>query len=199
MFARKISVFSIVLFLALLSGAQAVSAQDEPPPTGAEKPKPAGSSYPIPIVNGGDQQDQDNGGLIPDTTPLTGLLSPTLGSPGLQHSYWIPGFEWSGAIQSKPYGQTQSSNWLMNNYLVGSMSLVKAWGHNQLAVNYSGRGFISTDSTQGNGQNHQLSLSQTFVWRRWALQLVDQFSYLPQSSFGFGGSTGLGPPGTGGS
>jgi len=149
-------------------------------------------------VNGGDQQDQDNGGLLPDLTPLTGLLSPTLGSPGLQHSYWVPGLEWSGAIQSQSYNQTPNSGWLMNNYFVGNLSLIKAWGRNQLAVNYSGGGYVSTDSTQGNGYYQQLALAQTFTWNRWQLQLIDQFSYLPESSFGFGGSTGLGAPGTGG-
>ncbi len=199
MFARKSKWTCVVLILALFAGAQLASAQEEQQPPAGNKPKAAGATYPIPIVNGGDQQDQDTGGLIADTTPLTGLLSPTLGSPGLQHSYWVPGFQWSGAIQSRSYNQTQNSDWLMNNYLVGNLSLIKAWGHNQLAINYSGGGFLSTDSAQGNGYNHQLALSQTFSWNRWQLQLTDQFSYLPESSFGFGGSTGLGAPGAGGS
>ena len=41
--------------------------------------------------------------------------------------------------------------------------------------------------------------SQTFQWNRWAVQILDQFSYLPQSDFGFGGGTNLGFPGVGGS
>jgi hypothetical protein len=66
-------------------------------------------------------------------------------------------------------------------------------------VNYSVGGFFSTDSTQGNGSFHQLALSQNFQWNRWQLQLLDQFSYLPESSFGFSGASGLGSPGSGGS
>ena len=198
MFVRKFRWACIVLTLTLLTGAPLSYAQDDQQPSGGNKPKPAGSA-PIPGVNTGEQQDQDNGGLNPDTTPLTGLLSPTLGSPGLQHSYWIPGFQWSGAFQSRSYNQTQNSDWLMNNYFVGNLSLIKAWGHNQLAMNYSGGGYVSTNSAQGNGDYQQLALSQTFNWNRWQLQLSDQFSYLPESSFGFGGSTGLGSPGTGGS
>ena len=31
------------------------------------------------------------------------------------------------------------------------------------------------------------------------MQILDQFSYLPQSAFGFGGGTNLGIPGVGGS
>lgn len=196
MLARKFTWACILAVLALCAGPMPIYAQDEQPPSG--KPKAAGSTYPIPIVNGGDQQDQDNSALAADSTPLTGLLTPTLGSPEMQHSYWVPGFQWSGAIQSTSYNQTQNSNWLMNNYFVGNLSLLKAWGHNQFAINYSGGGYVSTDSVQGNGYYHQLALSQTFSWRRWQLQLQDQFSYLPESSFGFGGSTGLGAPGTGG-
>jgi len=198
MLARKFTGICILVVLTLFVGPRPLCAQDEQQPPGGNKPKAAGSTYPIPIVNGSDQQDQDNNPLTPDTTPLTGIFTPTLGAPGLQHSYWVPGFEWSGAIQSRPYNQTQNSGWLMNNYLVGNLSLIKAWGHNQLAVNYSGGGYVSTDSVQGNGYYQQLALSQTFIWNRWQLQLQDQFSYLPESSFGFGGSTGLGAPGTGG-
>lgn len=199
MLAPKFRWTCIVLTVALLVGARLSCAQDEQQPSGGNKPKPAGSTYPIPGVNTGEEQDQDNRGLNPDTTPLTGLLSPTLGSQGLQHSYWIPGLQWSGAIQSTSYNQTQNTDWLMNNYFVGNLSMIKAWGHNQLTMNYSAGGYVSTNSAQENGYYQQLALSQTLSWNRWQLQLSDQFSYLPESSFAFGGSTGLGTPGTGGS
>jgi hypothetical protein len=64
-------------------------------------------------------------------------------------------------------------------------------------VNYSGGGDFSTDSTIGNGFFQQLGASQSFQWARWQLQFYDQFSYLPESDFGFGGGTGLGLPGGG--
>jgi len=87
----------------------------------------------------------------------------------------------------------------MNNYLVGNFSLLQAWSHAELDVNYSAGGFFSSDtSQQGNGYYQQLALSQTFRQNRWTLQLLDQFSYLPQSSIGFGGGTGLGTPTGGG-
>ena len=86
----------------------------------------------------------------------------------------------------------------MNNFIVGNLSLLKVWGGSQLSLNYSGGGFFSTDSTQGNGSYQQLAVSQSFQWRRLQLQLIDQFSYLPQTSLGFGGGTSLGIPGTGG-
>ncbi|MGA2813412.1 MAG: hypothetical protein ABSG16_18580, partial [Candidatus Acidiferrum sp.] len=64
-------------------------------------------------------------------------------------------------------------------------------------MNYSGGGDFSTDKTIGNGFFQQVGASQSFQWERWQLQFFDQFSYLPESDFGFGGGTGLGLPGGG--
>ena len=111
----------------------------------------------------------------------------------------MPGIQWSGTIQSNSYNQTQNSSWLMNNYLIGNVSLLKAWSRSELAINYSGGGFFSTDNAQGNGVYQSLTLSQVFQWNRWSVQILDQFSYSPLSSFGFGGGTNLGVPGVGGS
>ncbi len=196
---RKLLVAIVTLSLLLLAGALSIRAQDEPQPPSEDKPKPAGSALPIPVIDNGNQQGQnDQTNLSPDTTPLTGVLNPTLGSPEIRHSYWVPGAQWSGSIQSSSYDQTAGSGWLMNNYIVGNLSLLKVWNRSQLAINYSGGGFFSTDSTQGNGSYQQLAISQTFQWSRLQLQLIDQFSYLPQTSLGFGGGTSLGLPGAGG-
>jgi hypothetical protein len=166
-------------------------------------PKPAARSTPIPIIDTGNPQD-DNGlqdvanRLRPDVTPLTGLQNATLGSPDLRHSYWVPGFQYANTIQSSGYSQPSSSGWFATNYLIANVSVLQAWSRSQLAVNYSGGGYFSTDSTQGNGNYQQLGLSQTFQWNRWLLQVLDQFSYLPQAQFGFGGGTNLGVPGIAG-
>jgi hypothetical protein len=199
MATRKLTLAYIVFSSLVLAGARPLFAQDEQQPPTENKPKPAGSTYPVPIA-GPTDQDQDNNKLVPDTTPLTGIQSPTLGTLGLQHSYWVPGIQWTGSIQSNPYNQTQSSGWLMNNYFVGNVSLLKVWRRSQLGINYSVGGFVSSDtSQQDNGYYQQLALAQTFQWNRLQLQFLDQFSYLPESSFGFGGGTGLGIPGIGGS
>jgi hypothetical protein len=202
MIGSKLIFACVLLPLVLLSGARPLRAQDEPQPPIEDKPKPAGQAFPVPLTNSGDQQDQNgesNNNLQPDVTPLTGVQDATLGSPEVRHSYWVPGIQWSGTIQSNSYNQMQNSGWLMNNYFIGNVSLLKAWSRSQLAVNYSGGGFFSTDSAQGNGNYQQLALSQSFQWNRWSVQILDQFSYLPETSFGFGGGTGLGIAGVGGS
>ena len=156
------------LSLALSVGALGLHAQDEPqnPDDDKTKPKPAGTTYPIPTVDAA-SQDQNNtpdttNGLQPDTTPLTGIQDATLGSPETRHSYWVPGVQYAGTIQSNGFGQANNSGWLMNNYLIGNISLLKAWSRSELAVNYSGGGFFSTDSALGNGTYQRLALAQNF-------------------------------------
>jgi hypothetical protein len=154
-------------------------------------PKPAGYAFPGLI-------GPAEGELQPDFSPLTGMQNTTLGFPEMRHSYWVPGLQFSSTVQSSPYGQTGSGVYA-NNYFIGNLSLLEAWSRSTLAINYSGGGFVSTDSAQGSGMYQQLAISQNFRTERWLLQILDQFAYIPQSSFGFGGGTGLGIPGVGGS
>ena len=122
-----------------------------------------------------------------------------MGSPEFLHSYWVPGFEYSNSVSSTALNQTTASGWNSTSFLAGNVSLVQAWRHSQLLVNYTGGGFFSTDSSEGSGYFHEFALTQAFKWRRWQLALIDQFSYLPEAAFGFGGATGIDAPGVGGS
>jgi hypothetical protein len=188
-----------LLSLTLSLGVPGVRGQDTSQNPGDQPPKPAGTAPPIPVIDPNSQQEGNpNDQLLPDNTPLTGVQTPTLGTPEIRHSYWVPGAQYGGIIQSNASGPG-GSNWSLNNFVIGNVSLLKAWSRSQLAFNYSGGGSFSTDSAQGNGVYQQLAVAQTFQWDRWALQILDQFSYLPQSSFGFGGGTNLGLPGVGGS
>jgi hypothetical protein len=200
-FLRSIFVTTL-LFVVLSFGADAIRAQDEPqqePPSTDTKPKPAARSNPVPLTDSGTQNDENNpqdpNQLQPDTTPLTGIQNPTLGSRELRHSFWVPGFLYASQIQSR--GLNGSSGWVVNNYLVGNLSLLKSWRRSQLIVNYSGGGFLTTDSSQGNGYYQTFAVSQSFEWDRWIVQILDDYSYLPQSSFGFGSGTDLGDAGVG--
>lgn len=181
-----------VLAFTLSVGALVSSAQDEPQPAPNAPPKPAG--YSIPGIGIG----QPEGELQPDFSPLTGMQNATLGLPEIRHSYWVPGLQFSSNLFSNSYGQSGGPNWTADNYFIGNLSLLEAWNRATLAVNYSGGGFLSTDSRQGNGFYQQLALAQNFQTERWLLQVVDQFSYTPQSAFGYGGGTNLGVPGVGG-
>jgi len=198
MVANK-SISAVLIFSCTILAGWPLHAQEQPQAPLEDTPKPAGAlANPIPLMNAGNQPDQENepnNGMTPDLTPLTGVQAPTLGTPPVLHSYWVPGIQWSGAIQSN---QTPNSGWLMNNYIIGNFSMLKDWSRSQLAINYSGGSFFSPSSAQGNGSYHQLAFLQAFQWSHWSIELLDQFSYLPQTPIGFGGGTDLGVPGAGG-
>jgi hypothetical protein len=163
------------------------------------QPKPAARTSLPPLdmtVDDTNLQPSDN--LQPDMRPLTGVQNPTLGTAESRHSYWVPGLQYGNLIQSQPFSQGQPSGWNSNNYLTGNVSLLNSWSHSQLSLNFSGGGNYSTNSAQGGGFFSQLGLIQAFAWKRWQLQFIDQFGYLPESQFGFGGATSLGVPGVGG-
>lgn len=192
--------------------AHTIRAQDEPqqqPPQQPQEPAPD-ESAPKPAarsIPGSDQdQDQaqnpnvDTNAIQPDETPLTGLQNATVGLPEIRHSYWVPGVQYGAFLQSNAYGSS-SSSWYAQNYVAGNLSLLEAWPRSTLTVNYSGGAFFSSNSAATGGSNGSyqvLSASQRIQFGRWLIQLADSFSYLPQTSFGFGGGTNLGLPGVGG-
>jgi len=165
-------------------------------------PKPAARVY-LPLIDTNQQDDngnQDPNALQPDNRPLTGIQTPTLGSQQLRHSYWVPGFQYGNLIQSRTLAVANSSpGWSSDNYLAGNLSVLSTWSRSQLALNYSGGGFLSTDKALGNGYYHALGIIQSFTWGRWQVQFLDQFSYIPEALFGFGGAIRLGVPGISGS
>ena len=165
-------------------------AQDQQEENG--KPKPAAHA---PLIDPNEPDaTQDPNALMPDTAPLTGVQSPGLGSVEFRHSYWVPGIQVATTVQNGGNG----GNWFDTTYLAGNLSLSEAWAHSHLALNYSGGGYFSTNN-QGDGSYQQLGFMQSFDWRRWQLQFLDEFAYLPTSQFGFGGLSGIGTPGIGGS
>ncbi len=196
---RKTSLVAISCAILFSLGATIARAQDPSQEPADAKPKPAARSNPV-NVDTSDQPDQPANSLQPDNTPLTGITNPTLGNPEMRHSYWVPGFTYGNNIQSSSVNQSSSnSGWLDDNYFVANVSLIAAWNRSELAVNYSGGGYVSTDNSRGNGLYQNMSLAESITLNRWSLQVLDQFSYLPQTQFGFGGTTNLGVPGVGGS
>jgi hypothetical protein len=205
----KLKLMRMMVFLALGAAAFSTGAwaqdpqqpQDQAPP---ERPKPAARG--IPPLNDPnatvENTDDQNTKWKPDDSPVTGLQTPTLGSPELAHSYWVPGLEFGSTIQSSPFGQSAntSSGWFADNYVGADLSISKIWNRSQLGLNYSGGGYFPTDSSvESNGSYQQLSFVQNIILNRWQIQFFDNFSYLPQSQFGFAGGTGLALPGIGGS
>ncbi|SRR6266571_947830 len=197
----------LILWAALITaGAGAQEPQQPQEPESGGKPKPAARGIPSISEPGGTVENTQEPTVSwqPDTSPATGLQVPTLGSPELAHSYWIPGLEFGSTIQSRPLGQQATGGWYATQYVGGDLSLLEVWSRSQLAVNYSGGGHFTTGVQQNNGLQdngwfQNFSLGQTIVLNRWQIQVFDYFSYIPDSLFGFAGGTNLASPGVGGS
>lgn len=194
--AVKIFVGMIVL-AAIGLNAATLRAQE-----GEDKPKPAARVLmPLPDLSGNQQDSsQDSQTLEPDPHPVGGVQEGTLGTSQLRHSYWAPGIQYGNTSQSNNYSNTgtQNAGWTTTNFATGNLSLLEAWSHVQFGANYTGGGFFSTDKNQGTGQFHQLASAFEIDEKRWQLLFMEQYYYLPQSSFGFGGNTGLAVPGISG-
>jgi hypothetical protein len=161
-------------------------------------PKPPARTYP-PVVSGGDQTPESQlPALEPDQSSLTGAQEFTLGSPEMRHTYWVPGFQFENLFQSNAQGNGGSGSWISNSYILGTLSLFTQSRHSETDLNYSGGGSVTNSSTIPNTYYHQLEFGQKFSWNRWRFLVLDNFSYLPASSFGFGGAGTLATPGVGG-
>jgi hypothetical protein len=109
-----------IIAVVLLGGSIQTVAQED-----TSKPKPAARVYP-PLVGGSGDQDTDEDtqsttSLTPDTRPLTGVQTPTLGSPEMRHSYWIPGFQYSNFARSTSLYQPTTTNWNTTSYVVDKL------------------------------------------------------------------------------
>jgi len=176
--------------LVILFCSVGVYAQDQPEDN--SKPKPAGHAI-IFDTNQNPDTNVDPDAIKADTSPLTGVQNAGVGTPELRHSYWVPGVQIADTLQES------GGNWSDTVFLAGNVSLLEAWSHSHMVLNYSGGGYFAPTNIGNNGTYHELGFSQSFDWQRWQLQFFDQFSYLPTSSFGFGGLSNIGLPGIGGS
>lgn len=201
----KVIQLLLLLLLSTATGAAALWAQETQEPQDQQqeapgKPKPAARGIPAMSDPNAtiDNENEPASHWQPDTGPATGLQAPTLGSPELAHSYWIPGLIYGSTIESRPPGELPNNGWYANNYVGGEVSLLAAGTRSQFGLNYSGGGYFTTDSLQKNGWFSQLAVGDTITLNHWQIQLFDFFSYIPESQFGFATGTGLALPGVGG-
>jgi len=179
-------VLSGLVFWVPLAGAQNPNAEAQQPlPANtasgriASGPKEAVSGFPLMV-------EQDS---TADTTPLTGAMNLTLGSPPSGHSFLLPSFGIASQVQINPYnsGQFNRPGAIGTTYVTGRVAVSRSSGRSDLALDYATGGSFSTDSNQGNSGIQNLHFSDAIHWGRWSTMIGDQFGYTPQSPFGFGG------------
>src|SRR6266404_2843806 len=67
-----------------------------------EKPKPAAHDYSLLLDSANSQEDKDRvtSTIQPDNRPLSGIQNPSVGTPQVRHSYWVPGITYRNALRS---------------------------------------------------------------------------------------------------
>ena len=130
---------------------------------------------------------------VPDIRPLTGAEEIGVGLRRGGRNFIFP------ALQVYAYGDSNRSiaatggqGAELAGSVVGRLALQHVSRTSQLTLDYMGGGMFYARQSDLNATIHQIGITQAFTGRRWALQLSDRASYLPESSFGFGGFGSMG-------
>lgn len=188
---RKSSyIFGVVICVALSAWGTAAQQQTQ------DQPIPA---YHSPLASQADNDSDPNAPppqLLPDNHPLTGIQDPSLGVPSTNHSYWTPHLDLAVVLDSQP-PETSNTNsaWTTWTSLTGGVDLRWMSGRSDMTLNYIGGGVLSNGGNSVNGIVQDLNFVDKFNLRRWALTVIEQASYTPETALGSGGFPGISLPG----
>jgi hypothetical protein len=182
-------------FCMLVLGVSAVRAQQQSNDK-AVPPIPAYHSPLASAANNDDAEDVEAGPqkLAPDTRPLAGAQDFSLGAPALTHSYWQPHVNVTTTADSSALSTTQNTGWTTWTSLSAGVDLHRISGRSDLTLDYLGGGTISNNGSAQNGIIQGLTFGDKLNFRRFGISILDQLSYIPESSFGYGGLGGLNTP-----
>lgn len=174
------------LALAALMTAIPVGAQDS-----GDAPKPAMSGD---SVTAELQSSPD----VPDTRPLAGAQDLSLGGQKASHSFLLPSFAVTSAVEfnssdrnnGRPSPETTT-------YISGRLGLNKMSSRSELLLDYLAAGGFSNYANQNSSVVQSLDVSETIRGGRWSQMWGDHLTYLPSSSFNFGGLGGVNGLGVG--
>jgi hypothetical protein len=180
--------FGVVICVAM--GASTARAQQQT----QDQPIPA---YHSPLASQADNADPNAPPpqLLPDNHELTGVLDPSLGVPSTNHSYWTPHAELSLTLDTEPPDGTGNSGLTTWTSITGGVDLRWLSGRSDMTLDYLGGGVFSNDGSSSNGVIQDLNFVDRFAFRRWALSVIEQASYTPETAFGSGGFPGISLPG----
>ena len=178
----------------------AVRAQQQSQPDPQQSQGQSGApipAYHTPLLSADNSDAEDNAqGPSPDTRPLAGVQNIALGGLETKRSYWQPRVELSATGDSNAGQNTGSTNdWATWTSFAGGVDVQQISGGSELTLGYTGGFMYSNVSTRPNGVVQQLNFTDKFAFRRATVMLLDQFNYLPEQNFGFGGLGGVPLPG----
>lgn len=165
--------------------AEVSNSQENPPHSDAQNPAtlPAAEQQPIAVYR-----------------PLGGIQNQSLGEYPWARNYLVPSVDVNEVVDTNGLSQLGGTqNGLASvTYLLGGLTLDRESSGSNSYVNYYGGRSFSPEGGALNSTVQELGASQLFRWSRSRLLFADQFSYLPESPFGFVGGEDIGALGLGG-
>jgi hypothetical protein len=161
------------------------NSQENPSNSDAQNP----GSHPI-----GDQQPMDV------YRPLAGVQDQSIGEYPWARNYLVPSVAVNEVVDTNGLSQLGGNeNGLASvTYLLGGLTLDRESARSRSYINYYGGRSFSPEGGALDSTVQELGASQLFRWSRSRLLFADQFSYLPESPFGFVGGEDIGALGLGG-
>jgi hypothetical protein len=127
--------------------------------------------------------------------PLSGVQNLSL-APEATRSYWQPHIDAYGSADSNAQETGDGRNWTTWTSGSAGADIYRVTGISNTELSFTSGGMYSNGNQGiGNGSTEGLSFSEKVSFRRSTLAFFDQASYLPESSFGFGGLGGAGVSG----
>ena len=123
----------------------------------------------------------------PDARSFLGAEAFSPGRVGQMRNYFLPSFQFSERTDSNyPVGGGRQSFETINS-VMGRLAFGRFGRHSTLSADYMGGGQFYNYQSDRNTTMHQFGISASYRGQRWSFLLDDRASYLPESSFGYGG------------
>ena len=191
MTSRTRTTLGCLLCLALALSAAAQNKSDAP-------------TAPEPALYQGDAAAKpapDQGGtMTPDTRPLTGAQTLTLGGSKLP-SFFVPKLHFAQTVDTNPGLNSPDSDVSALSSITGELELQRVSRDREFTMRYQGGGMFYDNGSvatlnQRNSTFQRLGLTQKLNFGRWSLFFSDEVGYTSSSTFGGGPNSGaafLGP------
>lgn len=175
----------------LISGTVALGQQTDQNQTQSQGSGPI-PAYRSPLGGAPDTSaPADSNGQANEQQSLSGVTGLTLGLETTR-SYWQPHVEVTGTADSNSNETPGQTNWDTWASVSGGIDVHKITGRSQMILGYVGGGMFpvgdATQSGVSNGIVQSLSFSEQYNFHRSSVSVYEQATYLPESSFGFGGT-----------
>jgi hypothetical protein len=139
----------------------------------------------------GNSPENSQESTAPDTNGLAGAQYLALGGLETTHSYWQPHVDVFSTVDSNPYqSPTGQANWDTWTSFSAGVDVHRISGRSDMDLSYTGGAMYSVGDTADTGVVQGLNFNDTFSFRRSTVSFLDDFGYLPEAAYGFGGISG---------